>query len=67
MKAKYRVTVLATHDSTEYLVDKVIESKETPRQIVQRYLKKYPNVHAISAEEQNPYRLHRYSQSTCLF
>lgn len=60
MKKEYRVTVLETRDSTEYLVDKIIESKDKPYTISKRYLKKYPLVYEIevSLVERNTYELH---------
>lgn len=64
---KIRVTVLASKNSTEYLVDKVIETDDTPKVIVKQYQKQYPAVHCIEAQEVSIYRTNRYSESTCLY
>jgi len=61
---KLRVTVLENTTSTQYLVDKVIETKKSPRTVVQEYLKKYPRVYQISAQEETPYRKYGYSISS---
>lgn len=63
---KYRVTVLETQKSTEYLLDTIIESKQKPRTIVNKFLKLYPNVHCIEARQVNPFLTRSYSISTGL-
>jgi hypothetical protein len=60
---KYRLKVLETRDSSEYLVDAVINSNKSPRSIVKEYLKIYPDVYMIEAYEENPHRLNSYSES----
>jgi hypothetical protein len=47
---KYRVTVLATRDSTEFLVDTVVESKQSVRAVSNRFLRKYADCYEISVE-----------------
>ncbi len=51
---QYRVTVLEKQDSTAYLVDTVIESKQSPKAIINRYLRKYPDAYEVTAEKYVP-------------
>lgn len=61
---KYRVRVLENPESTEYLVDKIVKSRQTPRAIVGQYLKLYPDAYQIEAKEDTPHRLYSYSISS---
>lgn len=63
---RFRVRVKASKHSTDYLVNKVVKSKKSPRQIVEDYMKQYPNVHLISAYLVSEYKLSGYSTSTGL-
>ena len=42
---RFRITILETPDSTEYLVDKVIESKQSAQAVLNRYIRKYPDAY----------------------
>jgi hypothetical protein len=48
--AKHRVTVLATKDSTEFLVDKVVETKNSARSVIKRFLRLYPDCYEVNVE-----------------
>jgi hypothetical protein len=64
-KAKrYRVKVRATRESTECLVDCIVESTQKPKTIVKNYLMAYPGVHHVEAMEENPFITYRYSISS---
>jgi len=45
---KYRITILETPDSTEYLVDKVVESKQSAQAVLNRYIRKYPDAYEFN-------------------
>jgi len=45
----YRVTVLASPDSTEYLVDTIVETKQSSKAVINRFLRKYPDCYEVSA------------------
>jgi len=49
---QYRVTILETPDSTKYLVDKVVESKQSLQAVINRHVRKYPDAYEISATKQ---------------
>ena len=46
---QYRVTVLASPDSTKYLVDTIVETKQSSRAVINRFLRKYPDCYEVSA------------------
>lgn len=46
----YRVTVLATRDSTEYLVDTLVETVQSAKAVINRFLRKYPDCYEVSVE-----------------
>lgn len=51
MQAKqYRVTVLATPQSTEYCVDIIVESKQSPSAVCNRFVRKYPDCYEVSVD-----------------
>lgn len=61
--AKYRVTVLATEDSTDFLVDKVVETKQSARAVIRRFLRLYPDCYEVSvdAPDRSVYSSHQES------
>ena len=63
MKLKYRVRVRESWDKPEYLVDKVIESKLSPKAIVKIYIQKHPGARLVEAKEINEFRTNSYSRS----
>jgi hypothetical protein len=48
---QYRVTVLEKPDSTVYLVDKIVESKQSPSAVLNRYIKKHPDAYELSVNK----------------
>lgn len=51
---EYRVTVFEKPDSTTYLVDTIIESKHSPKAIINRYIRKYPDAYEVTVEKHVP-------------
>jgi len=47
---QYRVRILETPDSTEYRVDTVVESKQSAKAVINRFLRKFPDVYEISVD-----------------
>jgi hypothetical protein len=66
--AKYRVTVLMNRDSTEYLVDKIVETKSSARAVINRFLRKHPDCYEVSvdAPDRSVYSSHQESDPLLL-
>lgn len=66
--AKYRVTVLADQDSTEFLVDMVVETKQSARAVINRFLRKHPDCYEVSvcASDKSVYSSHQESDPLLL-
>lgn len=66
--AKYRATVLATKDSTEFLVDKIVETKDSARSIIRRFLRLHPDCYEVivDAPDRSVYSSHQESDPLLL-
>ena len=50
VKKEYSVTVLETENSNTYLVDTIVETKQSFDAIINRFLKKYPECYRIEVK-----------------
>jgi hypothetical protein len=47
---RYRVTILATPDSTTYAVDTIVETKQSAKAVINRFLRKHFDCYEITVE-----------------